>query len=426
MKPTKHLLSIITSALLSVSAFASIADTNKEADLLIKENMPQKAIELLEASYKAGEFNNDTLFLLGMAHKRNKDLYSAEEYFRELLKRDGAAHRARLELASVQYSLGKLMNAENNLRIVKASNPPKKVGNNIDEFLQVIAEGKPKAWNSSYTLGYMFDTNVNAGPDGETIVGGLPAGNQKKEDWALLIGARTSYTAIYSDEYALMTSFGANMTKYHKEEEYDSLVLALSSGPVIRKGRATYSLPIVATRMMIDQNPQYKKTSLGINPRMQYAYNNKLTFGGDINLAQSHVRGSSDYKPKTQSVGANVRYMWSESVALSANTSRIKERIAGSSSTLGYDGQTYGLGFSKYFDQQLSLHVNPSIKYSDYEDTTRKDKTKTLSTALNYYIPSLEGTAAASYNYTKNTSNAATNAFDYDRRQVMLMFSRSF
>jgi len=427
----KLLKTTIISTILASALLAGVAETNKEAEALLKENKGQEALTLLEAGYKAGEFDNQTLFLLGMSAKKSGDLYAAEEYLKELLTKDGGAHRVRLELASVQYAMGKGMSAEENLKIVKASNPPKKVGDNIDEFLQAIAEGKPSNWNVGYTLGYMYDTNINAGPDGENINGwSTDAGD---EDWALLFGTRGSYTAMYKDEYAVNTSAALNMTKYRTNDEYDSLSLALSSGPIIKKGRTTYSLPIVFNRLTLEKDDFLKRT-VGVAPRISYVLSNKTTLGANVGLSKSYVSGASEYDPKTMSIGFDTTYMWTDTIMLGANANFAKERVAGDFSSYGYDSETYGVSFSKYFSQQLSMHISPSVKYAAYQDETfdlgtsamakRDDKTKALNTSFNYYLPEIKGTAVLSFNHSENDSSVAQSS--YKRQQMMLLFSKSF
>ena len=58
---------------------------------------------------------------------------------------------------------------------VKAKNQNPKVGENIDRFLAAISQGTPKTWRITGNLGWMYDSNANAGPTTDSVIlFGLP------------------------------------------------------------------------------------------------------------------------------------------------------------------------------------------------------------------------------------------------------------
>ncbi len=63
------------------------------------------------------------------------DLYNeSRKYLEELLKKDSKALRVKLELASIYYKLNDFDKSKELLLEVKQTQPPKRVGDNIDAF----------------------------------------------------------------------------------------------------------------------------------------------------------------------------------------------------------------------------------------------------------------------------------------------------
>jgi tetratricopeptide (TPR) repeat protein len=168
-------------ATLCLSPLPLLAATQAElaqAEQLLAAKKPLDAFRLLEKAHDPATATTQEYFLLGVAAKQAGKLQKAEGYLLKARELEPSAGRIRLELAEVQYGLGKYDASRSELLAVRAMNPPPQVRQNIDGFIAQVDATKAdprrapkpkKNWSAFITTGLMSDSNVNGGPDTSTV-----------------------------------------------------------------------------------------------------------------------------------------------------------------------------------------------------------------------------------------------------------------
>jgi len=422
-------ISLLTSSLLFG---ASINNTNKEAIDFLKAKKSTEAYKVLEDSYTNGNYNNETLFLLGTRAKLNGDFDNAIKYFELLLIKDKGANRVRLDLATIYYRKGNLEKAKELLLIVKSSNPPKKVGDNIDNFLAAIAKGVPKSWNVSFNIGYMYDSNVNAGPDTDTVLMynlpfTLSSDAKQSSDNAIKYGFNFNHIAKF-DNFAWQSSFGANVTDYRTFNSLDSKSIYLSTGPTIKKGRATYSIPLIANVLIIGHENKYYSISKGISPQVSYQLKQDLLLNGSLSLQNKKYYQQKDRESNSITFSPSIRKYIDQSSFI--NLGGYLGRENSHTQINSNNSKGINLGYYKAFSQKFNTYLSASWSHTNYDgeevayDKSRKDTSKSVSGNLNYFIDSIKSNITFNLSYTKNSSDI--EMYTYSRKQVGLSISKRF
>lgn len=424
---------IITSIIASSLLFgATLKDINIEATAFLKAKEPLKAVELLEKQYVQGEYDNQLLFLLGIAAKESGDFDKAVKYFEELLTRDKGAHRVRLDLASIYYRLGNRDKAKELLLVVKASNPPKKVGDNIDSFLVAIEQGTPKQWNISVGIGYMYDSNVNAGPTTDTVLMynlpfTLSPDAQQNSDQAMLYQLSGSYLSQLNG-LTWQSSIGLNVTDYGDMDTLDAYSMSLSSGLSKQNGNVVYSVPLIMNTVKIGHVNSYYSNSVGLAPQIRYQARQDLSVSASIAYQKKHYYKNSVRDGDSTTLSPSLRYFFNPSSFIDVGGYLGRER----SGVDTFSNNSKGLNFNYYkaFSQSLNIQLAPSYSKTDYKGTeiafgkSRDDAMKNIRTSVNYLFSDYGLNASLSYSYTKNNSNI--EMYDYSRAQTTLMLTKSF
>jgi outer membrane protein len=422
-------ISLLTSTLLFA---ASVKEINKEATSYLKANESAKAYQLLESEYKKGNFDNQTLFLLGTSAKQQNDVDNAIKYFEELLSRDKGAHRVRLDLATLYYKKQNLDKAKELLLIVKSSNPPKKVGDNIDGFLAAIEKGIPKNWSINASLGYLYDSNVNAGPNTDTVLMynlpfTLSDDAQRNSDYAFLYGISLNHLKQF-DDFSWQSSIGANITDYRKIHNLDSKSIYISTGPSLKKDNTTYSLPFILNTSIIGHKDRYYSISKGIAPQISYQLKPNISLGLTLGLQNKDYYQSSNKESNSVTFSPSSRYFLDQSSYVSLGAYLGKENSK--TETNSNNSKGLNIGYYKAFSQNLNTYFSASINSTNYEgeeiafNKSREDSARVLNGNISYFIDSIKSNLSLNLSYTKNISNI--DMYDYDRKQIGLTLSKTF
>lgn len=422
-------ISLLTSSLLFG---ADTQEVNKQAVDLLNAKQASSAYELLEKEYNGGNFDNQTLFLLGTSAKQIGNLDNAVKYFEELIQRDKGAHRVRLDLASIYYQKGELEKAKELLLIVKASNPPQKVGDNIDSFLVAIEKGTPKTWSISLNFGYMYDSNVNAGPDTDTVLMydlpfTLSTDAKESSDYAFTYGINFNHLK-HINGFAWQSSLGANVTDYRTIHNLDSKSVYLSTGPTVKQDNITYSIPLIANVTVIGHENRYYSIAKGISPQISYQINKELVLSANLSLQNKKYYKQPDKESNSVTFAPSSRYFIDQSSFINFGGYIGKEN----SHTQISSNKSKGLntGYYKAFSQTLNVYLGASYSKTDYEgveaayDKGRKDSSKSVNTNINYFIDQIKSNIALNMSYTKNSSNI--EMYDFTRKQIGISISKNF
>jgi tetratricopeptide (TPR) repeat protein len=189
------------------------------------------------------------LFKEGVFLREQGKLFSSIEALETVLSNNPSLQRARLELAVAYFrALNYAQAAEQAQKVLDDPKTPDNVRLAVMAFLaqikleQVALLAKRHTWEPSVSLGLLYDTNVNVGPSGATLPGGLvlAPGASPVEDWAGVLQAGITHT--YNSPTVMR--FGETATRfiwqsranlyqksYFDQDNFDLRVLSLSTGP---------------------------------------------------------------------------------------------------------------------------------------------------------------------------------------------------
>lgn len=223
--------------LVTVSLFTRTAVTA----LILAAGMSQAAAQ--------ESVDSEKLFKEGIFLREQGQVFSSIEAFETVLSNNPALHRARLELAVAYYrAMDYSQAAKQAQKVLDDPKTPENVRLAVLTFLaqikrdEVSLTAKPHTWEPSISLGALYDTNVNVGPSGTTLPGGLvlAPGSKPKEDWAGVLQAGLTHT--YNSPLVLrmgetparfiwQTSAGLYHKGYFNEGAFDLTALTVATGP---------------------------------------------------------------------------------------------------------------------------------------------------------------------------------------------------
>jgi len=227
------------------------------------------------------------IFERAIEERSRGDLHEAIRSFQTLLERNPALNRARIELAVAYYHSLNHRAALEQARLVLAdpATPPA-VRANLEKLIaQIEAEAAPHRFDGNASLGWIYDSNVSAGPSSTTYEagGGVSAVDPnaaRRADSGLLVSLGGSHRwlspmrpGIGARDGALLWQSQAlfNRLAYRHENDYDLQVITLSTGPAwISPPKLRAALPLQFDRM--DLGYDHYLDILGASP--------SLVFGG--------------------------------------------------------------------------------------------------------------------------------------------------
>lgn len=186
----------------------------------------------------------EKLFRQAMEKRDAGNIYSAIEDFQSILSTQPKLHRARLEMAVAYYQIYKFDEAVKEAELVlNDPETPPNVRVSILAFLAQVKQDSERlsqgqsTWKFPFEFGYVYDTNVNVGPDNTVTVG-----DEKASDSGMIFSVGADHTYQTGKRYNwgtnptnLLWQSGANI--YHKgyinEDDYDLSVLSLRTGPTL-------------------------------------------------------------------------------------------------------------------------------------------------------------------------------------------------
>ena len=412
---------------------AANPETTRRAQEALAQGKAHEAMALLAPLYASGEADNQSLFLLAMSAKQLDDWAASERYLAELLQREPAAVRVKLELAEVYFHNGQPKKAKQLLLEAKKANPPTRVGENIDAFLAFIEYGAPKAWNAYASLGLMHDSNANQGPNIDTIlIYNLPFTLDRdargNSDWAHILKAGANYTHALQNGLALQAGIHLNYLGYWRLDSFDTASLSFSAGPSWSAGAWKFSIPYVLNPVRFGHSQSYYSISQGLAPQVGYQISPRLLVQGSMALQDKRYKDNSPRNSDAFTFNSSMRYSLSESSYLSLGGYVGEEQ----SDIDIASNRSHGIGidYFKAFSKHLSLHISPAYSRTDYDgieaayEKGRKDTRYDFSASLNYLIASWNANLTLSFTASYNRSSI--EMYRYTRRQTMVSLTKNF
>ncbi|MBS1130859.1 MAG: hypothetical protein H6R16_1861 [Proteobacteria bacterium] len=209
--------------------------------------------------------DTDKLFKEGIFLREQGQVFSSIEALETVLSNNPALNRARLELAVAYYRALNYDQANQQAqKVLDDPKTPENVRLAVLAFLaqikrdQVALVAKPHTFEGSISLGAQYDSNVNVGPGGAILPGGLvlAPSSVPKHDWASVIQAGATHTynspsvvrlGETATRFLWQTSAGLYQKNYFSVTEFNLTALSLSTGPVLiapDKWRAKLNLQV--------------------------------------------------------------------------------------------------------------------------------------------------------------------------------------
>lgn len=202
----------------------------------------------------AAQGSVDDQFRQALYQRETGEPYTAIESLETLLAANPTLNRARLELAVAYYRTLNYSRAKAEAqKVIDDPKTPDNVKLSVLSFLKQLeleekaATEKPHKFEPTVSLGLLYDSNVNAGPENAVLPGGfqLTPGSLSTSDWAAVAQAGISHTWLNPAPMRVGQSTGrfgwtsqASLyyKGYHTENDYDLGVATLATGPTLVVG----------------------------------------------------------------------------------------------------------------------------------------------------------------------------------------------
>ncbi len=404
------------------------ADFMQKATALMNDGKFKDAYDLLNKNYQARKDDLQINFMLGQCSFEFQKFDEAIKYYKFILSKDPAAHRVRLELARAYTANGQMKEAKKEFQAVLATNPPAVVGENIKKFLDMIEA--QKNWYARVSVGYLYDSNVNAGPKvNSALMFGVPfeLSNDAKERSAsgTLTSLSFGYILPVSKSFAWQSDFAFNQTAYFRYTEFNSGQYSISTGPSLKNTTWAVSMPVIFD--YTDIGSDRYSYALGISPQIQYALSQSILLSASWTGQSKYYYTSKDRTGTIWSANGSLRFNLSQSMFIQPGYRHTEEDTQ--KAYLDNKSDAVSLGFYTVLPKGFSLFVQPSMSWNKYKekeaayDHARDDLQYIVNANLSKDLG--KGFAAAlGYTYTRNDSNFAI--YDYKRNQITFQVSKAF
>ncbi len=416
MKPIKFYYILI-----SILCFALSANASKVSD-------PQDSFEKAMKLRKQGK------------------LSASVEIFQSILLNHPQLQRARLELAVAYFQQLNFIRAKKLATIVlKDPKTPKTVKLKIKRFLSKIKSLGPRhTWTPSISLGFMYDSNVTAGPD-NSVLTGFPtlSVTTKQSDQALTSQLGLSHRYISGKSYSIgkqkagflwLSQFNYYDVNYNSQDSLDLNVISLSTGPaliVANKWRAAINLQLDSTRLGGEKYASYT----ALNPNLTLINKSgKSEIGIDLFIQSRSYDRSIDLGRDSQYYAIGFSYgVLSVSDKFSYQIGLRPFKEDADLAQYSNSGIEWFGGFSYRKSQNTIMLLRYSrkpIKFDGLEtglSVKRDEKLDRIVLGIEHTFSSgrFKGWAVKAYStFTNNSSNVGL--FDFDRLQNVISLSRSF
>ncbi len=433
----KKLLTFICFGLIAVAAFAQSAnadDIQLKAVSLLEAGDPLAAYTLLAENVEKSSTSPQEWFLLAMSAKESgRPAEEVISYLKKVIELDPRAGRPKLELAQILQSQGKNDEAKKYFMEVRASNPPKAVGDNIDAYIAAMAR-ETRNWHVRTSVSWIYDTNANAGPSIDSVLMfGLPfelsEDAKKTEDTGYKLGLGLDHYKKITDGMSWQSGLSLNYTDYQEVDSLDSTHISLSTGPTWRVGKkAVLSTPVIYDWLRVGHHRSYYYYLFGIAPQLRYylSYNMYLGLTGTYSEKKYKDQGDRDLDKWSVEPFVNLPVGKRGNFRFGMTGGREDSGIDTYSNRLLSGNISYSHIFGKYLSARI-YYSYIDTKYDEIEAAyteVRHDKTNYVSAVLDYPIEIIKSNLMLTVNYTDTSSSL--DMYTYDRSQVFLTLQTSF
>lgn len=429
------LLTTLASATGPVSAEPNqkpVEQVKREITGLLQKGGYEEACDLLDA-VKQEEYDPQLTFLRGQCRFGMLDYSSAAFQYQLMLDRNTNLPRVRTELARTLAAMGKTKAAREEYARVLSGDIPPMVRRNIGTQLQAIDEHR--RFGGVFSLGFMYDSNVNAAPAGPNIQAfGLPfvldSDSTERSDNALVgsVSFGKYFDGPIGDEWRY--DVYGNFLEYTSEHEFDSYSTGLSMGPNFYSNVQIY-LPLGISTSWEDG--QRATQSVSFAPSLSGAFSHRLRASSQLSFQYyDDLRSGDEANGWAKGISGNLQYTIDRRNMVEAGVSLL-ENDANELYYNRFSSKTISAGWHSAFNNGVRVSFQPSYTKLDYVSADPVDagvvrNDDRYSLILNIYkdvtIGSTSVTPVLSFNWTKNESNIERR--DYERKQISLQIRKQF
>lgn len=387
------------------------------------------------------------VFERALRERERGELADAIRSFQAILDEHPGLNRARLELAVAYYrALDHRAALEHARRVLADPATPPEVRANVERLIaQIEAEAAPHKFTAYASGGFLYDSNVSAGPAGPSYeVGGslisLDPNAVKHSDHAYLVtlGGSHRYQSglrpgVGGREGALLWQSQAlySLVDYRNESAYDLQVFTLTTGPAwISPPRWRVSAPFQFDHLQLG-GERYLDI-FGFSPALVFGApaGYELTYDAHVQTRRYHRLVDAGRDSEYYGLGVQAGRLISGMTAQAGARFNREDADAGH---FDYSGsEVFGL-FAMSPMQGVSAYARLTYVYNRYDDADpvagigRTDRETRMALGASYLFgrgSPQPWSAAATWVETRHRSSVAFYAFE--RRQVSVTLTRSF
>ncbi len=428
----KKILNIISNdfkdSFIQEKEIKNLDNTHKEAMTLLKDEKVNEAYEVLYNSYQNNHFNKQTIFLLANSAKQKGDIKNAIKYYEILLQNDPNAHRVRLELASLYYDDNQLEKSNEQFLIVKSAKIPKQVESNIDNYYVKKQLEKQKNYNFFGSLAYIVDSNVNLGPNIDSVTMydidfTLSSDAKESDDTAISLRAGAEYYNQFKD-FTLKTSLNTNKVDYSDKDDYDTSSISLSTSAVIFRDNTLYMIPITYSNIDIGNTDSYLKY-ISLSPMFKKPLGESIIYSLKLKLDKKEYKNLSQKDGLTYGLNYGLEFLEDKTSSINVNTYFNKNDSK--DDIYSYYNIGVRLSYSNTIYPRTFFIGNMNYETSSYkkaEDafTTKKDENN-LNASVNFVYDLNYHKSNVMFSYYKQKNSSNIELYRYDRDMATLSFN---
>lgn len=395
----------------------------------------------------AQDIDVQALFDEAMLQREQGNFDEAIKAFQSILSNQPDLQRARLELAVAYLQTLNFEQARKHAQqVLDDPATPTTVKQRIREFLARVELASPRhTWIPKVSFGYLYDSNVTAGPD-SSILSAFPAGSVvgKKGDSAMMLNAGATHRYISgrsisagdsSAAFLWLSQFNVSRTDYSDKDygDYDLSIASISTGPSLIANRWRAGINLQYDYVRLDEDQYGNFTS--VNPHVTLIRGQRkteITLDGLYQRRDYRRAADADRVSNFNSAGVSVGHLLANSkLSLQGGV-----RLFVEDANLDYysnDGTELFVGMNYAASKALGVYAQLSRKEVEYDAVDpavavqRDEAQNRMVAGLNYTIasgPLADWTVKASVTRTDNNSNASL--YDYDRTQTAVILERAF
>ncbi|OOZ40058.1 hypothetical protein BOW53_09175 [Solemya pervernicosa gill symbiont] len=410
---------------------------------LVNSGNSEEAYRLASETVEANEGDPKFDYLYGVAAVDSGHASEGVFALERVLMAQPSNQAARLELARGYFALGEDDRAEELFNRVQRLNPPSRVRENVQRYLDAIQarreEGKVVAV-AYVEVGFGYDSNINSSPEDANFTspllgqGTLSEESTEQDDlfYSASVGGKLSIPL--SENVSLLGKLDTNYRGNGEYDQYNSGVVTGQAGFTV-KGKRSY-LQLVGVGQAFYLDSEINREMLGLNADwvQDLTRHTQLTLSlqfADFEYPDQQIRNSTQ---TTTGLGITTRFSSRLSPVLYA-TGFYGHEHADDDDPFGGKAvaqREFGgvrVGGQLNLTPKFALQTSLTGQYSDYGGmqllflTNREDESYLFDAGF-AWAPADHWTLRGSASYTRSESNI--EIYEYDRVLTQLSLRRDF